>query len=90
MDNPKPSPPNRRVRDASACLNRSKTCGRKSERMPAPLSSTTISTCDPARRNVTFTSPPLGVNLSALDSRFQTTCCRRAGSPAIGPVVVSS
>ena len=26
--------------------------------------------------------PPVGVNLTAFDSRFQTTCCRRSGSPA--------
>ena len=30
---------------------------------------------------VTCTRPPLGVNFTALVSRFQTTCCSRSGSP---------
>ena len=34
--------------------------------------------------------PPLGVNLMALESRFQTTCCSRAGSPETGPASGSS
>ena len=28
------------------------------------------------------TRPPAGVNLTAFDSRFQMTCCRRSASPA--------
>ena len=31
--------------------------------------------------------PPFGVNLTALVSRFQTTCCSRSGSPDTGPGV---
>ena len=44
----------------------------------------------PLRRNVTRTRPPLGVNFTAFESRFHTTCCRRFASPAIGPIDVSS
>ena len=33
-----------------------------------------------------WTRPPRGVNLMALESRFQRTCCRRPASPVIGPV----
>ena len=36
----------------------------------------------------TSTRPPGGVNLMALESRFQTTCCRRAGSPRTGPALL--
>jgi hypothetical protein len=53
--------------------------------MPAPLSSTLISMQEPTRDSVTATRPPRGVNLIAFDSRFQMTCCRRLGSPEIGP-----
>ena len=35
------------------------------------------------------TVPPFGVNLIALTSRFQTTCCSRFGSPETGPAMGS-
>ena len=47
--------------------------------MPMPVSATLISTCEFTRSSTTCTLPPLGVNLIAFDSRFQTTCCRRSG-----------
>ena len=46
-----------------------------------PVSLTLNSMCEFTRCSSTCTRPPLGVNLMALVSRFQTTCCRRAGSP---------
>ena len=33
------------------------------------------------RRRRTSTRPPAGVNFTAFDSRFQTTCCSRSASP---------
>ena len=70
----------------SACRKRSNTCGRKSGAMPMPVSLTTISTCEfDALEPRTWTRPPFGVNFTALDSRFQTTCCSRSGSPETGP-----
>ena len=53
--------------------------------MPMPVSMTLISTCELTRSSKTWTWPPLGVNLTALERRFQTTCWRRAGSPVTGP-----
>ena len=53
--------------------------------MPSPLSRTTMRM--PSSRvpsTVTVTVPLSGVNLIALDRRFQITCCRRSGSPCIG------
>ena len=58
--------------------------------MPMPVSATLISTCEFTRSSSTCTLPPFGVNLIALDSRFQTTCCSRLGSPEIGPARGSS
>ena len=58
--------------------------------MPRPVSLTAISTCEFTRSRVICTRPPFGVNLTAFESRFHTTCWRRAGSPAIRPVSVSS
>ncbi len=46
-----------------------------------PLSATLSSMCEFTRCSSTWTWPPLGVNLIALVSRFQTTCCRRPASP---------
>ena len=37
----------------------------------------------PYRRHATVTVPPGGVNFSAFDIRFQTTCCRRFASPTM-------
>ena len=68
-------------RAASSCLNRSKTCGRKSGAMPTPVSATTSSTRDSVTSRDTRTAPPSGVNLTAFDNRFQTTWCSRAWSP---------
>ena len=53
--------------------------------MPMPVSLTTISTCEFTRSRRTCTRPFFGVNFTALDTRFQTTCCRRPGSPDTGP-----
>ena len=58
--------------------------------MPMPVSATLISMCEFTRASTTWTLPPAGVNLIALESRFQTTCCRRPGSPEIGPACGSS
>ena len=63
------------------CEKRSKTCGRKLAGMPMPVSLTLSSMCEFTRCSSTWTWPPLGVNLIALVSRFQTTCCSRAASP---------
>jgi hypothetical protein len=49
--------------------------------MPGPVSDTRISTAPRARSACTSTRPPGGVNLTALASRFQTTCWSRSGSP---------
>ena len=57
--------------------------------MPAPVSLTTISTCELTRSRRTWTRPSLGVNLTALVNRFQMTCCRRSGSPETGPTAGS-
>ena len=53
--------------------------------MPMPVSLTTISTCEFTRSRRTCTRPRFGVNFTAFDTRFQTTCCRRPGSPDTGP-----
>ena len=49
--------------------------------MPDPKSATVSSPVLPRRTTRTCTFPPLGVNLTALDSRFQSTCCSRDVSP---------
>ena len=44
-----------------------------------PVSLTTIFTCDVVlRRRRTSMLPPRGVNLTAFDRRFHTTCCKTA------------
>jgi hypothetical protein len=53
--------------------------------MPAPLSRTVMATLASLRVSKISTRPSRGVNLIAFDSKFHTTCCRRAGSPAIMP-----
>ena len=50
-----------------------------------PVSLTTISTWEFTRSRRTWTRPFFGVNFTAFDTRFQTTCCRRPGSPDTGP-----
>ena len=81
MASPSPRPPCVRVVALSACRKRSKTKGRKSGRMPLPVSLTTISARPSASPTRLSTPPPSGVNLMAFESRFQTTCCKRPPSP---------
>ncbi len=49
--------------------------------MPWPLSAMTSSTIESDAVSEASTRPPRGVNLMALLSRFQTTCCSLVGSP---------
>ena len=49
--------------------------------MPCPVSDTLSSACELTRSSHTWMRPPFGVNLTALVSRFQTTCRSRPGSP---------
>ena len=49
--------------------------------MPMPVSLTATSMCELTRSRRTCTRPPRGVNFTALDNRFQTTCCSQSGSP---------
>ncbi len=84
MLSPKPSPPWRREAEESDCRKRSKTYGRKSSGMPWPLSRTVTSASPSARAPWTWRTsmrPLRGVNLIALDSRFQNTCRSRVESP---------
>ncbi len=81
MASPRPRPPWCRVGELSACQKRSKTWGRTSGARPRPVSRTTILTEVRRRRSAISTRPPAGVNLTALDSRFHTTCWSRSGSP---------
>ena len=74
MESPSPSPPCLRVVEASACRKRSKTKGRNSAAIPSPVSMILISTCELTRSSSACTRPPPGVNLMALESRFQRTC----------------
>ena len=48
-----------------------------------PVSVTLTSTCELTRSSAIWMRPPLGVNLTALVSRFQTTCC--SGRDRRGP-----
>ncbi len=86
---PNPMPPCWRLVFWSACLKRSKTCGRKSGEIPCPVSLTTISRCELIRSDLICTRPPRGVNLIAFDSKFQTTCWSLTGSPGIEIAPVS-
>ena len=45
---------------------------------------------DSRRSTVTCTSPPRGVNFTALESRFETICCSRSGSPRMGTATSGS
>src|SRR5215475_6595027 len=54
--------------------------------MPLPVSLTAMQMYGSTRSSRASTRPPRGVNLTALESRFQTTCCKRAGSPVIWPI----
>ncbi len=50
--------------------------------MPWPVSLTRRCRPVPTRPIQTSTRPPRGVNFTAFERRFQTTCCRRSGSPS--------
>ena len=58
--------------------------------MPMPVSLTTTSTCELTRSSRTCTLPPRLVNFTPFERRFHSTCCRRSGSPEIGPAFGSS
>ena len=90
IDRPIPRPPVFLVVPASACRNRSNTCGRNSGLMPTPESLTSRQTNAPRRATWTCTVPSRGVNFTALASRFHTTCCRRLGSPGTVPAPAST
>ena len=53
--------------------------------MPIPVSATVIRAIDPLRSRPTCTFACGSLNLIAFESRFQTTCCSRAGSASTGP-----
>src|SRR5438132_11970896 len=55
--------------------------GRNSWGIPMPESLTATSRYESMRVIFTDTSPLRGVNLTAFDSKFQRTCCRRSASP---------
>src|SRR5260370_703930 len=52
--------------------------------MPIPESRTSMTALSPDSFRRTSTRPPRGVNLMALESRFQITCCKRSLSPSTG------
>ncbi len=87
---PRPRPECPRCAALSACQKWLKTNGSCASAMPAPVSATSMRTRDSARVSVTCTWPPRGVNFSALDSRFHTTCCTRAASALTTPASLSS
>ena len=87
MARPSPVPPKRRVVEASACTNFWKIASRLSTGMPMPVSITVISTrsqAAPGRlaRRTWMETQPRSVNLSALPTRFTSTCRRRSVSPS--------
>ena len=55
----------------------------KSGEMPCPLSTTAICRMFPIQSSFTSIDPLLGVNLTALASRFETICCSLNGSHVI-------
>src|SRR5438067_8936 len=81
MASPRPRPPWERVLELSACQNRSKTWSSASRAIPTPVSTTLMRTWDCTRSIRSSTFPDRCVNLIALESRFQITCCSRSGSP---------
>ena len=71
-----------RTLDESAWRKRSNTCGRNAgcdahRRRRTPTRRPSSS----RRATATVTWPPDGVNFTAFDTRFQTTCCKRSASP---------
>ena len=86
MASPSPSPPSERVVDESAWRKRSKMCGRNAGSIPRPLSVTSIWACESVTLDVhRRPDRPEGVNFTAFESRFQTTCCKPGGVPRHGP-----
>src|ERR1043166_6026167 len=77
MASPRPRPPYARVVLLSACRKRSNRWGKNSLLMPFPVSRTTSWADVPMHASFTSIRPPLGVNFTALVSRFQTTCWMR-------------
>ena len=65
---------------ARACRKRWNRWGRKSASIPAPVSVTTASSWPSSLRTRSDDRPPSGVNFTAFDSRFHSTCWKR---PAI-------
>ena len=88
---PRPVPPKRRVIDTSACTNSWNRPAICSALMPMPVSCTdrrsaTRSGVQPSGSvSTTRRTWPAGVNLTALDSRLASTCCRRSASPRSVP-----
>ena len=82
---PSPVPPKVRVVEASACRKGSKRCWRTSGAMPTPVSLTSTSTvtrsCWRETRWALMSTRPAWVNFTALDTRLDTTCPSRVGSP---------
>ena len=78
MAMPRPELPYLLVRPLSSCAKVSKTCGMNSSLMPMPVSVTVkqsvviLSNCA-LRSTVSRTSPPSGVNLTALPKMFMST-----------------
>src|SRR5687768_14000095 len=58
--------------------------------MPTPVSRTATSTCPFSARARTSTLPPSGVNLTALDSRLNTTCLTFRSSASTDPIAGST
>ena len=74
MASPSPRPPNCRVMVRPPCSNASNILSAASGSTPMPESLTLMRTCPASRLQRSLTYPPSGVNLTALVSRFQTTC----------------
>ena len=73
-------PPRERVVTDMLCPYMSNTCGRQSGPMPWPLSQTSTRICPWSAARHTSMRPPAGVNLTALLSKFRTTCSMRTTS----------
>ena len=78
---PMPRPPCERSSERAPCVNRSKMLGKASSAMPTPLSRTRITHSSSSWPTVTQMWPPSPVYLTALVSRFTTTCSSLAASP---------
>ncbi len=94
MARPSPVPPKRRVVDASTWLKEVKSRSIRSGGIPIPVSRTQSSSRYepfPAASASTRTiTSPASVNLTPFESRFSSTCRRRAPSPRIPAGTVSS